>query len=43
MEEQTMDEKFIFSEKQLSRLRSEYSQLDDNEFETFGTGGTPRA
>ena len=30
-----MDEKFAFSEKQLSRLRSEYCQLDDNEFETF--------
>ena len=30
-----MDEKFTFSEKQLSRLRSEYCQLDDNEFETF--------
>ena len=35
MEGQTMDEKFTFSEKQLSRLRSEYCQLDDNEFETF--------
>lgn len=35
MEGTTMDEKFTFSEKQLSRLRMEYSQLDDNEFETF--------
>ena len=30
-----MDEKFTFSEKQLSRLRMEYAQLDDNEFDTF--------
>ena len=30
-----MDEKFTFSDKQLSRLRIEYSQLDDNEFDTF--------
>ena len=30
-----MDEKFSFSEKQLSRLRIEYAQLDDNEFDTF--------
>ena len=30
-----MDEKYTFSEKQLSRLRIEYSQLDDNEFDTF--------
>ena len=30
-----MDEKFTFSEKQLSRLRLEYAQLDDNEFDTF--------
>lgn len=35
MEETTMNEKFTFSEKQLSRLRSEYCQLNDNEFETF--------
>ena len=30
-----MDERFAFSEKQLSRLRMEYAQLDDNEFDTF--------
>ena len=30
-----MDERFTFSEKQLSRLRMEYAQLDDNEFDTF--------
>ncbi len=35
MEGTTMDEKFTFSDKQLSRLRIEYSQLDDNEFDTF--------
>ena len=30
-----MDEKITFSEKQLARLRMEYSQLDDKEFDTF--------
>ena len=35
MEGIPMDEKFTFSEKQLSRLRLEYAQLDDNEFDTF--------
>ena len=35
MEGTTMDEKFTFTDKQLSRLRIEYSQLDDNEFDTF--------
>lgn len=35
MEGSTMDEKFTFSEKQLARLRAEYCQLDDSEFETF--------
>ena len=35
MEDKTMDEKYTFSEKQLSRLRMEYAQLDDNEFDTF--------
>ena len=35
MEGITMDGKYTFSEKQLSRLRSEYCQLDDNDFDTF--------
>ena len=30
-----MSENFSFSEKQLARLRIEYAQLDDNEFDTF--------
>ena len=30
-----MEERFAFSEKQLSRLREEYSQLDENEFASF--------
>ena len=30
-----MEERFSFTDKQIARLRSEYSQLDDNEFDAF--------
>ncbi len=30
-----MEERFTFTEKQIARLRLEYSQLDDNEFDAF--------
>ena len=35
MEKRAMEDHFTFSEKQLIRLRNEYSQLDDDEFEAF--------
>ena len=35
MENRAMEDHFTFSEKQLIRLRGEYSQLDDDEFDAF--------